>query len=217
MNKRKRLLKIANAGKKNKDQNLSIYSYKCGHKNIKLTVERAEILKKSDLLDSIFYYSCVFCNKDFDSGIQICPGCNRNLTKVNLKKCPQCGAKNNPLKHACWVCNAPFPELEQETEKETQLFLTLNIDGTLYRNTDKMLGLGMKKLFEDLISAGFSKEPLEAWAKIHQGEIEYKKESVREELRNLARESKRKNLMYIIALILPVIICLILLAVFWVK
>lgn len=215
MKKRKLHLKIINAREKNK--NLSIYSYKCGHKNIRLTVERVEMFKKSDLLDSIFYYSCVFCKKDFDSNIQTCPECGRNLVKVNLKKCPQCAAKNNPLKQTCWVCNAPFSKIELESEKETQLLLTLNVDGTFYRNTDKILGLGMKKLFEDLISSGFNKEPLEAWAKIHEEEIEYKKESLRGECKYLMREFKHKNLMYIIEFILLIIICLMLVAVFLVK
>ena len=105
MKRKKHLLKIAIARKKNKEKNknkkdknknVSIYSYKCGQKNIRLTVERVEVVKKSELLDSAFYYSCVFCNKDFDSQIQTCPGCNRPLVKVNLKKCPQCGGKNNP-------------------------------------------------------------------------------------------------------------------------
>lgn len=225
MKKRKHLFKIDNTRKKNieknknrdKGKNLSIYSYKCGHKNIRLTVEKVEVLKKSDLLDSIFYYTCVFCNKDFDSNVQVCPECGRNLTKVNLKKCPQCGGKNNLLRQTCWVCNASFPKLEQQLEKETQLLLTLNVDGVFYRNTDKTLSLNMKKLFEDLISTGFNKEPLEAWVKIHEGEIEHKKESARGEYRHLARESKHRNLLYIIALILPIIICLMLVAVFWVK
>jgi len=222
---KKRLLKIAQARKKNKEKNqnkdknknVSIYSYKCGQKNIKLTVERVSVLKKSDRLDSIFYYSCIFCDKDFDSNIQTCPECSRDLVKVNLKKCQLCGAKNNPAKESCWVCNGPFPKLEEKVDKEAQLLLTLNINNNLYRNTDKILSLGMRKLFEDLISAGFSKEPLEAWVKIHEGEIEYKKESLREECKHLAGESKRSNLMYIITLILPIIICLMLVVVFWVK
>jgi hypothetical protein len=217
MKRKKHLLKIANARKKDKNKNLSIYSYKCGHKNIKVTVQKVEILKNSEALNLIFYYNCTFCSKDFGSQIQICPDCNQPLVKINLKKCPQCGAKNNPLKQTCWVCNTPFPKLELQPEKEIQLLLTLNVDGTFYRNSDKLLGLGMKKLFEDLISTGFSKEPLEAWAKIHEGDIAYKKEFVREECKHLAQASKRRNLMYIIALILPIIICLMLAAVFWVK
>ncbi|MDD5109362.1 MAG: hypothetical protein PHC29_07690 [Candidatus Omnitrophica bacterium] len=220
---RKRLLKIANARKKekeknkNKGKNLSIYNYKFGHKNIKLTVERLEVLKKSNSVDSIFYYSCVFCNKDFDPNVQICPDCGRDLTKINLKKCQHCGAKNNPSKGTCWVCNAPFPKLDEKVDKEVHLLLTLNINNNLYRNTDKILGLGMKKLFEDLITAGFSKEPLEAWVKIHEWEIEHIKESVMVECKNLAREYKRKNLLYIITFILPILICLMIAFVFWVK
>ena len=224
MKRKKHLLKIAIARKKNKEKNknkkdknknVSIYSYKCGQKNIRLTVERVEVVKKSELLDSAFYYSCVFCNKDFDSQIQTCPGCNRPLVKVNLKKCPQCGAKNNAFKQTCWVCNTPFPKLELETEKETQLLLTLNVGGTFYRNTDKILGLGVKKLFEDLISTNFAREPLEAWLKIHDAEVEHKKESLRLECRNLSQEYKRKSFFYIVIVILIIGISLLIAKGFW--
>lgn len=221
MKKRKRLFKTANARKKNKeknkdkDKNLSIYSYKCGHKNIKLTVQKVEVLKNSEALNSIFYYNCTFCSKDFDSQVQICPDCNQPLVKINLKKCPQCGAKNNPLKQTCWVCNVPFPKLELQPEKETRLLLTLNVDGAFYRNTDKSLGLGMKELFEDLISTGFNKEPLEAWAKVHEGDIEYKKDFFRQECKHLVQESKRKSFLYITIAILVIVISFLIIMVFW--
>ncbi len=222
MKKRKKIrLKFAKAKKKdvekNKNKNISNYNYKIGNKNIKLTVERVEVLKKSDLTDSIFYYSCAFCNKDFDPDVQTCPDCGRPLAKVNLKKCQLCGAKNNPAKQNCWVCNGAFPKLEERIEKESQILLTLNINNYFYRNTDKVLELGMRRLFEDLISTNFSKEPLEAWAKLHEGEVEFRKEFAREECRNLANESKHRSLIYIIAILMPVIICLMLFVVFWSK
>jgi len=202
---------------KNKNNNISNYSYKIGNKSIKLTVERVEVVTKSDLTDSIFYYTCVFCKKDFDANLQVCPDCSQLLVKVNLKKCPLCGAKNNPAKQTCWVCNGPFPKVEEKVEIESQVLLTLNVNGNFYRNTDKVLGLGMRKLFDDLIAANFSKEPLEAWVKIHEGEVEFKKEFAREECKYLAKESKRRNIVYLIGIILPVIICLMLFFVFWSK
>ncbi len=73
----------------------------------------------------------------------------------------------------------------------------------------------MKKLFEDLISTGFSKEPLEAWVKVQEGEMEYKKESLREECKYLAQESKRNNLLYFIVAILLIAISLLITKVFW--
>ncbi|MDD5130853.1 MAG: hypothetical protein PHS66_07415, partial [Candidatus Omnitrophica bacterium] len=178
---KKHLLKLAKARKKNKEKNknrkvikennLKVYSYKCGQKNIKLTVQKVELPKNPEALNSIFYYNCTFCSKDFDFSagsrefssaninfeqasnptvnvvrdnlqVQNCPDCNRPLVKINLKKCPHCGAKNNPFKPSCWICNTPFPVLEIPTTKETQMLLTLNIDGNFYRNTDKTLGLG---------------------------------------------------------------------------
>jgi hypothetical protein len=223
MKRIKHFLKVANAKRKNKEKNknadkdkkLRTYSYKCGKKNIKLTVEKVEVLKESDLADSIFYYSCVFCNKNFDSQVQICPGCNRPLVKVNLKKCPQCGAKNNALKQACWVCGAPFPKLELEAEKEAQLLLTLNVDGIFYRNTDKTLGLGLKKLFADLISANFSKEPLETWVKIQEVEIENKKESFKQEFKYLLSASRKTSFINITIVILMIGIGLLIIKGFW--
>ena len=250
---KKHLLKLAKARKKqkeknrnkkvSKDNNLKVYNYKCGQKNIKLTVQKVELTKVPEILSSIFYYNCTFCSKDFDPSVKNkdllfaadenhaypevdsekvsnsspgivkvntripnCPDCNRPLVKINLKKCPQCGAKNNPLKPSCWICNAPFPALEISLEKESRLLLTLNIDGNFYRNTDKVLGLGMKKLFEDLIAAGFSKEPLESWAKIHESDIEYKKESIRRECKRLAKRSRYKIFVYTILAILMILI-----------
>lgn len=207
---------------KNKEQpqntNSVIYNYKFGHKNIRLTVEKIEVLKKSTITDAIFYYHCLFCNQDFDSSAGICPVCNRPLAKVSLKKCEHCGAKNSLEKQNCWICNNAFAKLAEKTDQETQWLLTLNIDGNLYRNTDKILRAGTKKLFEDLVASGFSKEPLETWVKVHDQEIEHLNESIREEFKHLTRETKLKNLAYMVALvILPVIICLMLAVVFWPK
>jgi len=223
MKRRRHLLKLAYAKKRikekrlarNQEEKANVYSYKCGNRNIKLTVQKTEVIKPSELLSQVFYYQCVFCGKDFDTQTQACPDCQKPLTRVNLKKCPQCGAKNNPLKQNCWICNAAFPKLELATEKETQLFLTLNVDGVFYRNTDPSLSLSLKKLFEDLITAGFSKEPLEAWVKAQEGALEYKKESLREECKILAQESKQSNLVYIILAVLSIGIIFLLFKVFW--
>jgi len=228
MKRRKRLLKIANTRRKNKekyknenkDLKLSVYSYKCGNKDIRLTVQKKEVPKNSKTLNSVYYYNCTFCSKDFDTcgDIQIppfCPDCNQPLVKINLRKCPQCGAKNNPLKETCWICNAPFAKAELGIEKETQLLLTLNIDGVFYRNTDKPQGLGLKKLFEDLITTGFSKDPLESWIRAQENNLEDRKESLREECRFLAQESKRKSLTYIAAGMLIITILLLLARMFW--
>jgi hypothetical protein len=223
MKKRNRLLRFADSKKKNKEKNkhefknknLSVYSYKCGHKNIKLTVQKIESFRAPAALDSIFYYNCIFCGKDFDQTIQTCPDCNQPLVKIRLKKCPQCGAKNSPLKQKCWVCNALFPVLNLDPEKETQLLLTLNVDGSTYRNTDQSLGLGMRKLFEDLIASGFSKEPLDAWLKIHEDDIAFKKDLLKEECKYLAQESRRKLVIYAGIFILAVIISLLFVKMFW--
>ncbi|MCX5694785.1 MAG: hypothetical protein NT014_06700 [Candidatus Omnitrophica bacterium] len=262
MKRKKHLLRLVNARKKNKeknknkkeskDNNLSVYSYKCGHKNVKLTVQKVELLKEPEALNSIFYYNCTFCSKDFDSSVdkqnlssvvgetqpssnikqeqvldlkiepgsasflaQTCPDCGHPLVKINLKKCLHCGAKNNPLKQSCWVCSTPFPIIEVPTEREARLVLTLNIDGNFYRNTDKTLGLGMKRLFEDLILSGFSKEPLEAWMKIHESDIDYNKETLRQECKTLAQESTRKSIIYAGIFILMIIIGLLIIRVFW--
>ncbi|MDD5120153.1 MAG: zinc ribbon domain-containing protein [Candidatus Omnitrophica bacterium] len=198
-------------------RDISNYSYKIGNRIYKLSVERVEVINKTDMTGSIYYYRCAFCNKDFGPDIQTCPGCGRELTKVNLKKCQLCGAKNSPNKQNCWVCNGPFPKLEEKIEKQSQVLLTLNVNNNFYRNTDRVLGLGMRKLFDDLIATNFNKEPLEAWAKLHEGEAEFKKEFAREECRNIVKESKKRSFLYWVAFILPVIILLMLVAVFWSK
>ncbi|MFA5199431.1 MAG: zinc ribbon domain-containing protein [Candidatus Omnitrophota bacterium] len=204
--------------KPDKKRDVSNYSYKIGNKVYKLTVEKVDIEKRSDQTDSIFYYSCPFCSKDFDPSIDTCPGCGKPLTRVNLKKCQSCGAKNNPSKLNCWVCSAPFPKIEEIIEKESKVLLTLNISNHFYRNTDKILGLGMRKLFDDLIACNFSKEPLEAWAKLYQGEEEFRKESIREECKNLAKESKRQSLFYNLVMVLvPIFIIVMVFVVFFVK
>jgi hypothetical protein len=210
MKRRKHLFKIEQNRRKNKarniigakSKNVTVYSYKCGQKNIKLTVEKEEVLKPPPEDSSgVYYYACSFCSKDFDAQIQTCPDCHQPLVRVNLKKCPQCSAKNTPLRQSCWVCNAPFPQLQTPpSEKDTRLLLTLNVDGNIYRNTDRYLGLGLRKLFEDLIAAGFSREPLEAWAKLYEGQVESKKELIREECKTLVRESKQRALGYTLVL-----------------
>jgi len=225
MKKRKKIrFKIGIAKNKNKEKNeeknknIRIYSYKIGNKNIKLTVEKREVVKKSDLVDSVFYYNCEFCNKDFDPGIQTCTVCGRALTRINLKKCQLCGAKNNPAKQNCWVCNGPFPELEEKIEKGSEVVLTLDINNHFYRNTDKVLDLGMRKLFDDLVSTNFSREPLEAWVKLYENEVEFRKEFAKEECRNLAKESRRKSIVYMFfAILLPIFILAMLSLIFWAK
>jgi hypothetical protein len=223
MKKRNRLFGIDNPKKtnriknknENKNKDLSVYSYKCGHKNIKLTVKKVEEFKSSEAFNSIFYYSCPFCNKDFDRQIQICPDCSQSLVKINLKKCPQCGSKNNPFKQTCWVCNASFPVLELKPEKENRWLLTLNVDGVYFRNNDIALNPRMKKLFEDLITVGFSKEPLEAWAKAYEDDVEFKKDLLKEKCKYLAQESKRRSFVYIAIAILVITISLLIIKVFW--
>jgi len=203
---------------KNKNQNIKVYTYKCGHNNIRLTVEKVELDKKSGILDSIFFYRCEFCNKDYeDANIQACPQCNRPLTKINLKKCPACGVKNNPAKETCWVCGAPFPKLPERLDKEIQLLLTLKVNENYYRNTDKLLGLGMRKLFDDLVASNFRKETMDAWIKKYETESEFTKQSVKEECKYISRESRNKSLLNVVSFILIIIVILMIAYVFWAK
>jgi hypothetical protein len=201
--------------KPRKERQIKTYTYRCGHKNIKLTVEKIEVLKSPENSAPGFYYNCIFCGKDFEPPIRTCPDCNQPLVRINIKKCPQCGAKNNSLKETCWVCAAPFPKLELQPEQETRLLLTLNIEGVYYRNTDQSLAPGVKKLFEDLISSNFNKKPLEAWVRAHEDNVEYKKETFREECKYLLRKSKYKSLVYLFMIVLVIFICFLIVKGFW--
>lgn len=219
--KKKQRLKIALKNRIRKKarpkRDITTYNYKIGNRTIKLTVEKIEEEKRSGLTDSIFYQTCVFCNKDFGPQDQNCPECGQPLARVNLKKCEFCGAKNKPARRNCWVCNGNFPGMEESVEKITRTILTLNINNHLFRNTDKILGLGMRKLFDDLIASNFSKEPLEAWLKFYEEEEEFKREMAREQCRRLKDEYRQKSIMYTLFSLLIVVIFLTLLAVFWTK
>lgn len=199
------------------EKKLSVYHYKIGRNNIKLTVEKIQVLNKSDLVDAIFYYSCSFCKKDFAADVTVCPDCQHELVRVNLKKCPKCGAKNNPALAACWVCSQAFPKVEQKLETQEELLLTLAINNHIYRKTDQGLSSGIKKLFVDLIAANFSQEPLEAWIKIYEQGIENKKEILTEEYRYLVEGHKKRSLLHIVEIIVAIAICLLIIVVFWLK
>jgi hypothetical protein len=228
MRKKNRLLRIFNLKPKekkkvktsrqnqpeNKKQDLSTYNYKCGQRNITLSVQKIQLLKDPQI-DSVFYYACAFCVKDFDAQTTVCPDCGKPLTKINLKKCPGCGAKNKPPAKTCWVCSAPFPPFEVSVQKEERLLLALNIDGNIYRNTDPALGLGMKKLFEDLIAGGFSKEPLDTWIKFYEDNLSFKKDMFRQECKSLAQESRKKDVNYFVIFIIVVGIGILIFRVFW--
>jgi len=227
MNRRKRLLEFLSRGKKNKeksivqgpskDSRVSIYNYKFGQKNIKLFAEKVEVVKETAVFDTLATYHCAFCNKDFDSLLAACPECSRQLVKVKLRKCQFCGAKTKITEEACWVCNAAFPKVAENTEKELKWLLTLNINNNFYRNTDKELSSDMLKLFDDLIAVDFAKEPIDAWVKNHERAVGSKKELAKSRYESLDQEPRENYLVYVIGYTLLVITMLLLAVIFWVK
>ncbi|TRZ95583.1 hypothetical protein D4R78_02870 [bacterium] len=218
MKDRRYFFKKKNTKKKAQDQNKhnpSVYHYKLGNRKIKLTVQKQEEYKKANLTSVVFYYSCVFCKKDFDQEAQACPDCGRPLAKINLRKCQQCGAKNLPARESCWVCNGAFPKLEVDTTKEIQTVLVLEADGRVYKSTDESLSQDIKKLFSDLVSSKFSKEALETWAKRRGLKDEYKKESIKEELGYLKQQHQQQDIIYILIVIGVIVAIILLIRVFW--
>ncbi|MGE5197613.1 MAG: hypothetical protein ACM3IL_03805 [Deltaproteobacteria bacterium] len=187
-----------------------IYHYKIGGKKIKLRVDRSDLPKEADLLPLIFYYSCLYCNKDFDSVTQTCPQCSRPLTKVNLKKCDKCGATNKPGRTTCWVCSAPFTMPEVKTDKETVSVLTLEMHDRVYKSTDKDLKDDIKNLFADLMAKGFDKGVFEDWAKRKEFHSEAAREFLQERKSYSERERKHQYRLGIIAVIIIIVIFLVL-------
>jgi hypothetical protein len=198
-----------------KKNNPSVYHYKLGNRKIKLTVQKQEECKEVSLTSAVFYYSCVFCKKDFDQETQVCPDCTRPLAKINLRKCQQCGAKNPPAKESCWVCNAAFPKLEVATTKEMKTVLVLEADGMVYKSTDESLSPDLKKLFSDLLSSKFSKQALEAWAKRTGLKDAYKKESIKEELGYLKQQHQQQDIVFLLIVIGAIVAIILLIRVFW--
>jgi len=218
MKDRRYFFKKKNTKKKTQEQNKnnpSVYHYKLGNRKIKLTVQKQEEYKKVNLTSAVFYYSCVFCKKDFDQEAQVCPSCGKPLAKVNLRKCQQCGAKNSPVRESCWVCNCAFPKLEVDTTKEIVTVLILEADGRVYKSTDESLSPDIKKLFSDLVSSKFSKEAMEDWAKRSGLKDEYKKESIKEELGYLKRQHQQQDTIYILVVIGVILGIAFLIYVFW--
>ena len=218
-NKKKQKLNFRNAIPKVKDgKNSSVYTYKFGNKTVKLTVQKVEVPAKQDPSKSVFYYSCLSCKNDFDGDMQVCPGCGKPVTRINLRKCPQCGAKNNPARARCLMCNASFPKLEVAATGGIETVMRLDAGGMIYKSTDQSLTPRMKKLFEDLASSGFSKASLEPWVNSHEAHHPhdpYIRESMGDEYDHMVQEYKYEKYIFACIAILTLIGTLLFIRVYW--
>jgi hypothetical protein len=192
--KRKLNIKALNAKeppKTLKNKEADTYCYSFGNKTAKLRIGKVNILKESDIKEAVFYYRCFDCNKDFDSDLQACPECAKPLAKINLKKCPKCSAKNDPARGACWVCNVPLPMPQIKPDREITDVLVLEMNGKVYRSTDKFLSDDIKRLFAGLAANGFDKKAFESWVKGKELRSETTISLVKDEVVYL--KHKRKN------------------------
>lgn len=121
-----------------------------------------------------YYILCAYCGRENAPESELCINCRQSLksklvddyqVKARLlKKCSACDSVNHEDRRNCWVCGKEFL-LTKKTNVSDDNVISLNIDGTDYKSTDKGLPLDIKMLIERIRKEGYKKEIIDEWIK----------------------------------------------------
>jgi hypothetical protein len=161
-------------------------------KKFELTIEDKVAPQESVPKGKEYFFLCPYCGGQNSTNLDVCSFCKRQLKNQyipdysgktdQLKKC-HCGAVNLKERKNCWVCGRDFSLWGDEEVKESpENIITLNIDGKIYKSTDKNLPPGIVALMEKIRREGFSKELMDQWARDKNDELDLKRNEVQTQI-----------------------------------
>lgn len=155
-----------------------------------------------------YYILCPYCGGENDYKLETCKTCKHPLKtrlaadfqeKARLKKCI-CGAMNQGDRKSCWVCGKDFFwNSEQNNKIGSDNIITLNLDGKIYKSSDKYLPLDIRILIERIRKEGYSKDMVDDWIKKKQKEEEFERDGLKEEIETLRSQYDSRRLVLIIS------------------
>ncbi len=137
-----------------------------------------------------YFFLCPYCGMENDPGAQHCAYCKQNLktkfaedyqkTSKLLQRCSACGATNQSDRRNCWVCGRDLPAAANKpaAPENSENIITLNIDGKIYRSSDKFLPPDIYALMQRIRKEGYSSKIIDDWINAKNETADLKKEGI---------------------------------------
>lgn len=193
-----------------------------GDKKIEVAIIDKIQQKETAPAEITFDIICKDCGAQNSAGARICVLCKHNLeAEPNatsqlelgpLKKCLACGATSVNDRKNCWVCGKEFIAGPQKNiSPDTDNVITLDIDGEIYKSTDKKLPPEIKLLIERIRRQGYNKEMIQEWIKKRNSAAEAEKEELSFKAATLKSDIKarRNGLISMLALLAFVVLLMV--------
>jgi len=139
-----------------------------------------------------YYVLCEYCGQENPADAQVCSYCKRPKKSdyiadyqgnANIVKRCVCGAVNLKERKNCWVCGRDFSLWgDTEVTERPENIITLNINGKIYKSTDKNLPPGIVSLMERIRREGYSEKLINEWMQEKNEEIDVKQNELESRL-----------------------------------
>ena len=152
-------------------------------KKIEFVLEDKVSLEESVPQGKEFYFLCPYCGNENNFNVEVCGYCKHLLKNqyipdysgkaaTILKKC-HCGAMNLKERKNCWVCGRDFSIWgDEEVKEKPENIIILNIDGKVYKSTDKELPPGIVELMQKIRREGYSENIVQEWMQEKNEDVE---------------------------------------------
>lgn len=139
-----------------------------------------------------YYVLCQYCGQENAADEEVCSYCKRPKKndyiadyqdKAHIVKRCLCGAVNLKERKNCWVCGRDFSLWgDTEVTERPENIITLNINGKIYKSTDKNLPPGIVALMEKIRRQGYSEKLINEWMQEENEEIDKKQNGLESHL-----------------------------------
>jgi len=181
----KRFEKLENAPKDNYKQNCLRISKRferleVGDKRVEISIHDKIIQQEKAPPEINYFIFCPYCARENNAELEFCGFCHHSLRslidqeyqRILLKKCI-CGAVNQKERKNCWACGRDFSLWgDKDAKQASDNIIVLNIDGTVYKSSDRNLPSGIVVLMEKIRREGYKKEIIDEWIKERNLDVE---------------------------------------------
>ena len=161
-----------------------------GDKKIEISIEDKITPQEKAPPEIRYFIFCPYCGIENTPDSEICTSCQHSLRtliarqyqKQLLKRCV-CRAVNQQERKNCWACGRDFSLWgDKDAQADSDNVIVLNIDGTVYRSTDRDLPPGIVILMEKIRREGYKKEIIDEWIQERNLQVEKKQQETQQRL-----------------------------------
>lgn len=145
-----------------------------GETKISLTITDKIISNEKTETNTDHKIVCPYCGMDNSRSEDCCAFCKRVIkTKVveeiqghspMMVRCT-CGTMNQKDRLHCWFCGRNLNGTTDNPDDQSLNTITINVDGQIYRSTDKNLPPDIIELMNRIRKEGYKKEIVDEWVK----------------------------------------------------